>query len=71
MDFSNWHNKKSLSVHDKKTISSNYKYTFAYISKFQVGDHVTVELSAQRASKEEEKEAKKPEGTEETEIGDL
>ncbi|KAF4446589.1 hypothetical protein F53441_9816 [Fusarium austroafricanum] len=61
MDFGNWQN--------TKTMSSSYKYTFSYVSKFQVGERITIELAAQRASKEGD--AKKPEGTEETEVGEL
>ncbi|KAF9776143.1 hypothetical protein IL306_005705 [Fusarium sp. DS 682] len=43
VDFRNWHKRQPA--------SGNVKYTFSYGGKVQIGDHITVELHAQRSSK--------------------
>ena len=59
VDFSKW---------DKKQARDVVRYTFGYGGKVQIGDHITVELHAQRSSKEgAKKEAEETRGDEETE----
>ncbi|KAF5664718.1 hypothetical protein FHETE_6990 [Fusarium heterosporum] len=43
VDFSNW---------NKESNSGDVKYTFSYGERVQVGDHITVELTAQKSTKE-------------------
>ncbi|KAM0343793.1 hypothetical protein ACHAPU_008221 [Fusarium lateritium] len=75
VDFSNW---------NKKTDAGHVKYTFSYGARVQVGDHITVELTAQKATKEdavkevlteqgtvEKDTTKKGSAEEEVEVGEL
>lgn len=63
VDFSNWDKKKQA--------GDGARYTFGYGGKVQIGDHITVEVHAQRSSKQgAEKEVvtgedEETEGTEE------
>ncbi|EXA34001.1 hypothetical protein FOVG_14864 [Fusarium oxysporum f. sp. pisi HDV247] len=60
VDFSNWDKKKQA--------GDGVRYTFGYGGKVQIGNHITVELHAQRSSKEgAKKEAEETRGDEETE----
>lgn len=57
VDFSNWNK-------EKKDISDDVKYSFSYGGRVQIGDNITVELTAEKSSKEKATE-------EEAEAGEL
>ncbi|KAM0280121.1 hypothetical protein ACHAQK_010275 [Fusarium lateritium] len=67
VDFSNWNK-------EKKDVSDDVKYSFSYGGRVQIGDHVTVELRAEKSSKEkptEEKASEEKTTDEEAEAGEL
>ncbi|KAM0541764.1 hypothetical protein ACHAPJ_013085 [Fusarium lateritium] len=50
--------------HKKSSAASDLKYSFGYSSRMQVGDFVTVELKAEKASKEDSKQGSTQSGVE-------